>query len=324
MPVDLKKFQRIFLIHQKLRTKRRYTWDELAEACQSKLDVKVSQRTIEYDIDALKNQFHAPVKKRKGMYFYEDRPYSLFEVFDDSEYGSLNELLALLRQQKADKWVGLDEILIKLEQKTGVFGGEGSSFIEFEQTSLKGLDYMEFLYKSIKERRVLKISYKPYESDEKVRIVLPIYLKQYNNRWFLLGWEKGRATIQTFALDRISQKPIFWNESMDTKLDFDIKEYFNDVIGVTVNDVPIKNIQLRILKPRAYYIQTKKIHHSQIELYSDEYSIAFQISVKPNNEMWAKFMELAEDLELIEPSELKKEFQERTLRFYSPINKIGK
>ncbi|MFN3850855.1 MAG: helix-turn-helix transcriptional regulator [Spirosomataceae bacterium] len=315
MPVDLKKFQRIFLIHQKLRTKRHYTWEELAEACELKFDVKVSQRTIEYDIDALKNQFHAPIKKRKGAYFYEDKPFSLFEVFDDSEYGSLNELLALLRQQKADKWPGLDEILIKLEQKIGVFGGEESSFIEFEQTFLKGLDYMEFLYKSIKERRVLKIFYKPYESDEKERIVLPIYLKQYNNRWFVLGWEKGRETIQTFALDRISQKPIFWHESVDAKLDFNIKEYFNDVIGVTVNDVPIETIQFKIAKPRAYYIQTKKIHHSQIECIFDEGSITFQIKVKPNREMWAKFMELAEDLEITEPEEMKKEYQNRFAKF---------
>ena len=54
MPVDLKKFQRIFLIHQKLRTKFRYDWEALANACEIKLGVKVSQRSIEYDISDLK------------------------------------------------------------------------------------------------------------------------------------------------------------------------------------------------------------------------------------------------------------------------------
>ena len=68
MPVDLKKFQRIFLIHQKLRTKQHFSWELLAEACERKLDVKVSQRTIEYDISTLKNEFHAPAQKRGSVF----------------------------------------------------------------------------------------------------------------------------------------------------------------------------------------------------------------------------------------------------------------
>lgn len=195
MPVDLKKFQRIFLIHQKLRTKFHYDWEALANACESKLDVKVSQRTIEYDIAALKNTFFAPVKKRKGKYFYDDIPYSIFEVFDNSEYGSLNELLALLRQQKAKDWEVLDEILMRLEQRIGVLGGEGSQIIEFEQQSLKGLEHLEKLYKNIKENRTLKIIYEPYQIAIQERIVKPILLKQYNNRWFLFGWERGKEKI---------------------------------------------------------------------------------------------------------------------------------
>lgn len=310
MPVDLKKFQRIFLIHQKLRTKFHYDWEALANACESKLDVKVSQRSIEYDIFALKNTFFAPVKKRKGKYFYDDIPYSIFEVFDNSEYGSLNELLALLRQQKAKDWEVLDEILMRLEQRIGVLGGEESQIIEFEQQSLKGLEHLEKLYKNIKENRTLKIKYEPYQIAIQERIIKPILLKQYNNRWFLFGWERGKEKIQNLALDRIV-KFSFWHEEVLPTGEFNPKTYFKDIIGVTVTENKLENIVFRVGKNRAYYIETKLIHSSQQKISEDDSSISFSISVKPNNEMWGKLMELSEDLDILEPENMKSEMKKR-------------
>ena len=313
MPVDLKKFQRIFLIHQKLRTKFHYDWEALANACEIKLGVKVSQRSIEYDISALKNTFFAPVKKRKGKYFYDDTPYSIFEVFDNSEYGSLNELLALLRQQKAKDWEVLDEILMRLEQRIGVLGGEESQIIDFEQQPLKGLEHLEKLYKNIKENRTLKIMYKPYQVTIQERIIKPILLKQYNNRWFLFGWERGNEKIQNLALDRIV-KFSFWHEEVLPIGEFNPKAYFKNIIGVTVTENKLENIVFRVGKNRAYYIETKLIHSSQQKISEDDSSITFSISVKPNNEMWGKLMELSEDLEIIEPENIKREMNRRTNR----------
>lgn len=314
MPVDLKKFQRIFVIHQKLRTKLHFDWESLANACERKLDVRVSQRTIEYDIDALKNTFHAPIKKRKGKYFYEDIPYSLFEVFDDSEYGSLNELLALLRQQKAKKWVGLDEILIKLEQQVGITGGEESNIIFFEKLPLKGIENLEKLYSAIKENRTLKIIYEPFERESFERMIKPVLLKQANNRWFLFAWEEGKETIQNLPLDRIISL-IFWHKEIKIKQIFDSKNYFEDIIGVRNKEVKVETILFKVKKKRAFYVKTKKIHHTQEEVNQDENSITFQISVKPNDEMWAKFMELIEDVEIISPPAIREEMK-------SKINKI--
>ena len=312
MPVDLKKFQRIFLIHQKLRTKFHYDWETLANACESKLDVKVSQRTIEYDIYALRNSpFNAPVIKRNGKYFYEDIPYSIFEVFDNSEYGTLNELLALLRQQKAKDWGVLDEILMRLEQRIGILGGEESHIIEFEQQSLRGLEHLEKLYKNIKENRTLNIMYEPYQSPIQERIIKPILLKQYNNRWFLFGWEKGKENIQNLALDRII-KFSFWHEEVLPTGEFNPKTYFKDIIGVTVTENKLENVVFRVGKNRAYYIETKLIHSSQQKISEDDSSITFSILVKPNNEMWGKLFELSEDLEIIEPENIKSEMNRRT------------
>ncbi len=297
MPVDLKKFQRIFLIHQKLRTRQHFDWQELVDACERKLDVKVSQRTIEYDISALKNTFFAPVKKRKGKYSYDDTPYSIFEVFDNSEYGSLNELLTLLRQ-KSKEWVVLDEFLLRLEQRISILGGEESSIIDFEQTALKGLENLEKLYKAIKNNRTLRIMYEPYNLPIYARIIKPILLKQYNNRWFLFGWEKEKDTIQNLPIDRIESFS-FWHEDLKIKEKFDKKAYFLDIIGVTkpFNET-IKTVSFQVSKKdnRAYYVRTKPLHHSQKEVLENDVAIKFEIKVIPNNELKGKLAELGEYL----------------------------
>lgn len=321
MPVDLKKFQRIFLIHQKLRTKRHFSWESLADACERKLDVNVSQRTIEYDISTLKNEFHAPVQKRKGLYHYTE-PYSIFEVFDDSEYGSLNELLALLRQQKANEFIGMEEIFLRLEQRVSILGGEQSQIIAFEQNPLKGIENLEKLYKYINENRALEIEYKPFDLPPYNRIIKPVLLKQYNNRWFLFAWEKDKDSIQNIALDRINTI-VFSAEEIKTKENFEASTYFNDIVGVSViKDKTNEIVKFRIKKPRAFYVETKPFHNTQTIISDDEKSLTFEINVIINRELEAKLMGYGNDILILEPKNLQttiKEMLKNTLKEYDKL-----
>lgn len=321
MPVDLKKFQRIFLIHQKLRTKQHFSWESLADACERKLDVNVSQRTIEYDISTLKNEFHAPVQKRKGLYHYTE-PYSIFEVFDDSEYGSMNELLALLRQQKANEFIGMEEILLRLEQRVGILGGEQSQIIDFEQSQLRGIENLEKLYKYIREEKTLQVEYEPFGLPPYNRIIKPVLLKQYNNRWFLFAWEKEKGSIQNIALDRINTIT-FSAEEIKTKEYFEASIYFNDIVGVSLmKDKSKEIVKFRIKKNRAFYVETKPFHNSQIKVQEDETSITFEINIIINRELEAKLMEYGSDILILEPKSLQitiKEMLKNTLKEYEKL-----
>ena len=77
----------------------------------------------------------------------------------------------------------------------------------------------------------------------------------------------------------------------------------------------------KVAKKRAFYVETKKLHHSQIILAEDDSLMIFQISVKPNKEMWAKFMELIEDLEIISPPEIREEMKSKINKIWERISK---
>ena len=129
----------------------------------------------------------------------------------------------------------------------------------------------------------------------------------------LFGWERGKEKIQNLPLDRIV-KFSYWHEEVLPTGEFNPKTYFKDIIGVTVTDNELENIVFIVRKNRAYYIETKLIHSSQHKISEDDSSIIFSISVKPNNEMWGKLMELSEDLEILEPENIKSEMNMRTKR----------
>jgi len=70
---------------------RQWTWKELAAACSaeisvvSKEDVSISERTIKYDISAMRSDerlgYHAPIEydRKEKSYYYTDPQYRLTE-----------------------------------------------------------------------------------------------------------------------------------------------------------------------------------------------------------------------------------------------------
>jgi len=131
-------------------------------------------------------------------------------------------------------------------------------------------------------------------------------LKQYNNRWFLLGLNNEYGSITNFALDRIKkikEADIKYNEDLMP----DFNEYFEDIFGVTkpVNGV-VEKIHIKATPERAPYVKSKPIHGSQKKVKEDETGYYFTIEVIPNNEFYQQVFSFGPDLEIISPPQIRK------------------
>jgi predicted DNA-binding transcriptional regulator YafY len=150
---------------------------------------------------------------------------------------------------------------------------------------------------------------------------VPIQLREYNNRWTLIGFSKEKNDYQNYALDRIMNER-FSSESLSGESTFDAPYYYKDVIGNSVDKKNQKEtIRFKVKKNRAYYVATKKWHHSQtnhVEL-EDSTSMTFSLQVIPNREFWAKVMEHVEDIEILEPEWMVDEFRERVRRVWERV-----
>src|SRR5690606_12091208 len=101
---------------------------------------------------------------------------------------------------------------------------------------LKGLEYLDELYQAILKEMVVIITYKSFKARHPNTIVFhPYLLKEYNNRWFVIGKPHAEEKMLNLALDRIMG--IDYNFNLDyQKRDLDADTYYKDTIGVTVMD----------------------------------------------------------------------------------------
>lgn len=249
---------------------KRYSTTEITEIVNEKLVrdgySEVGLRCIQKDIKALEEEvFFAEITREniagKECVYYTDPCYSIFtKKLSADEENLLSEVLSTIGQ-----FDGLDnfEWLDGLKQRLNI--SEGKRIISFANNPyLHNSNLLGKLFTAISNRVVINLSYHTFSDPENVRQVVlhPYLLKQYNNRWYLLGAAED-GYILNFALDRIDDieqmSNIKYMESDDS-----IEERFDDIVGVTLpQDAQVEKILLWVSESQYPYIETKPLHGSQ-------------------------------------------------------------
>jgi predicted DNA-binding transcriptional regulator YafY len=292
---------------------KKFYIDDLIEACCETLsdhylsEVKVSRRQIFDDINFMKSNagYDAPIVSKKDgkrvYYRYEEENYSIQnQQLTYEELELINNTLEIFsRVQGLSSINDLDVLEAKILASKDQLNAD-KPIISFDANPyLKGLEFLTPLYNYIKNQQVLKISYKSFKYQEQYDyIISPYHLKQYNNRWFLFGWNHAIEKIQNLPLDRILT--IVTDSVPYIKTSVNFNEYFDDIIGVTNDEMqPIKRIKIKLSDHILPYLASKPIHHSQIISGN-----ILTIKVKINYELESIILSYAEHLTILEPASL--------------------
>ncbi|MEL6987024.1 MAG: WYL domain-containing protein, partial [Bacteroidota bacterium] len=176
----------------------------------------------------------------------------------------------------------------------------------------KGLKWIEPIHKATRERQAITITYQSFKATKPGEIFFhPYLLKEYNNRWFVLGAQETAERLIILALDRI-QKIENRNPNDFVRPIIHVEEYFNDVIGVSksYNHRP-RTITLKILKSQIQYILTKPIHPTQTILEEDGDWVHFSLHVIWNYELEREILGKGEIIEVISPKRLRNKILKR-------------
>ena len=230
-----------------------------------KLGISVGVRTIQKDIDALQlAPFSAPIDAKKingrNIYRYSNPSFLLFsEELSNEERGLLYEVLNTLGQFEGlahFEWLDKFKIGLGLEEKRQIISFSNNPF--YQSSTLLGT-----LFDQISNEVVIRLSYHTF-TDETIRSIdfHPYLLKQYNDRWFLLGAADSDKKILTFALDRIDKvEPL--PEKKYRECPDNLAERFEDIVGVTFfEDRPVEHILCWASDASKGYVDTKPIHGS--------------------------------------------------------------
>lgn len=277
-------------------------------------ETSVSRRQIFDDMDFMKSNagYEAPITSikegRKVYYRYEDVNFSILKKpLNTSEINNLKEALETLGRMKnipGFDWVNTTQTQLNSALDISANTRQIISFQENE--FLKGIEFLNELYQYIINKQVLTITYQSFNAEQpKDFTVSPYYLKQHNNRWFLLSWNHAFQDIQTLAIDRIIKIENTKENYLDKEIDFD--DYFEDIIGVThFTDQNVQTIKIKLSENIIPYIQSKPLHGSQ----KIKENILF-LELKLNYELESLILSYGETMTVLEPEILVKKIKER-------------
>ena len=238
---------------------------------------------------------------------------------NELEINQLREAIDILSQFKGmPQFEWINELVPKLTQGINP-EDRAKTIIEFDNNQyLKGIEHLGPLYNAILYHRVLKINYQPFQSEKPYQVIIhPYYLKQYNNRWFLFGYNREKQKEDwNLALDRILDvKETTGAVYKLTQIDW--SEYFEDITGVTKPDGGIvEKITLHFKGKSGNYIETKPVHGSQKSKWISDDILEVNLQLIINFEFERLVTSYGEDVRVITPTSFRDIIAERLEKAY--------
>lgn len=333
MPVNKDALNRIRIIDQMLANPLgSYSTEDILRrvngACGDR-QREVSLRMIQKDINAIEEQFGKKVVREMGyggrrIVRYEDPSSPIFsQQLTDEEAAIMHEALKMLgRLDGLENLQWLDALRKRLDERIDERTLPIISFSYNELLRMKP-KMLGRLFSAISRKVAIDVVYQRFGRGPQHIVLSPYQLKQYNDRWFLLGcptetkeFPYNPEFIINLALDRIldfTECPGDYQE-----LGIDLKSRFDEIVGVTYDsNSDIEEILFAVSESAIPYIETKPIHITQMVYPEDEQvklkekypqlkgHTFYSIECRPNKELLSVLGSYLDQLVVIEPRALR-------------------
>jgi predicted DNA-binding transcriptional regulator YafY len=317
------------LIDRYLQNKN-YTFDQLLEKLNEDIaDVYpgegISVRTLREDLKVFRdkeNGFGAPLPDKIRNLCYSDRKFSIATkpLLEYEQYLIDAAYQLLDRFDNHPKYSNLWNALASFQDAESADADESYSRILFHDNNeaYTGAELLKPMFLAIKKKQVLQLTTEKFDgSDNSTFVFHPHILKQYNQRWYVFGYNQDKeiARWNVPLDDRLKHYEV--NEEMIYQEDnADWENFFREMVGpthlsITQETPELEHIILRFEKHRLPYFKSKPIHP-----FWDEYDekgkedlVFFNAII--NRELVQQLLSYGKDVEVLEPESLKSKMKEQ-------------
>jgi predicted DNA-binding transcriptional regulator YafY len=252
---------------------------------------EISERSMQRDFSIIRSEFGIDIvyKKSRNGYFIDKDTSINFEAF-----------LRFL------EIVNTADLLTKSIRD----GKDALNYISFEaEGSLKGLEYLKLILEAIHSRNRISFQYFNFQTKKtRTHVVEPYLLKQYQNRWYVVGKPKGINEWRSFGIERIESLEVQLERFSPDK-NANPKDLFAKVVGVNFPEAEREIVRIAVKYPQANYVKTLPFHTSQEIEEDNEKGIVLSLFVIPNFELIQKIMMNVEHAKVLEPKWLADEIK---------------
>lgn len=296
-----------------------YGYEEVTVRC-IQLDIKYLERDpISADIERFRHNGKQCLK-------YSDPSFSVFnKKLSKEEENLLQEVFNTIGQFNGlehFEWIDRIKCGLELEERQKIICFSNNPYLQ--NSSLLGE-----LFDYTSNQVVIKLEYHSFHDPQSRPIILhPYLLKQYNDRWYIIGYDSENDTILNLALDRIEKvTPMPTTTIIPCKIN--LEERFEDIVGVTFFEgSEIEHITFWASDHSKDYVATKPIHGSQTLLKKDtennlraEYphlkgGAFFSIDCIENYELIRELCSFGKELLVLEPSSIQEKVFKQVKEMY--------
>lgn len=301
--------------------------------------LRSGKRVIQLDLQALQDSpFNMEIDSSERLYGspvyrYVDQTQSLFsKPLSDDEKRLLQEVLNTLGQFSGlDNFEWLNDLQERLNDKRAFGRGEYDKgmtshrkIISFSSNEyLEGKDYLGTLFSLISNKKVVDVNYAPFGEPPRTIRLYPYLLKQYNDRWYLIGTPSAnekypykKEFFLNLALDRIRAIRVADGVPF-IDCEENIEERYEDIIGVSYYESePLTPIILAVKDSFEGYVETKPLHGSQVRFSKEDQErlhekypsfegyTFYGLELKPNCEFYNLVYSHLENILLVSPKQI--------------------
>lgn len=288
MGKKLEGIQRMLVIINKLKERQRYVpREELEEYVRLRMEERdatpVDIRTIQRDFKDIEDLF--------GICIRFDKKWSGYYI---------NEEDSLINEQYERLLLNFD-LLNALDKTSNLH-----TYVLAEHHRPSDTECLPALIKAIKFSHPVAFDYIYVREEGRMRKkkVLPHYLKEDQQRWYLLAYDNN--VLKTFNVDCIRNLRIYYEETFKRDMDIDANDLFKDSYGIwNQPDIPVENIELSYSALDGRFLKSVPLHHSQKIIADNETEFRITLRLRITNDFVMALLARSSSLTVIKPLHLR-------------------
>ena len=218
--------------------------------------IEVSSRTIQRDIEYMRDMYNAPIEfdaYKNGYYYTEENFYIKSVPLSEGELFSVAFFDQLLEQYRNTPLENdLRSVFKKIEMSLPNKITLDSSFLQNQITFIPDQmgtinpENFSKIFSALKNRHVLDFEYRPLQKTTwMTRRINPLHAVCQKGNWYVMGFCHDKKDIRVFNFSRM-QNVTESKEEFDIPEDFNPDKYFDKEIGIWLSATKKYTVELLI------------------------------------------------------------------------------
>ena len=178
------------------------------------------------------------------------------------------------------------------------------------KSQLHGIGNLEVLLDAVKSNRLIQFEHLNFKTEKTTSYLIePYLLREYENRWYVVGHVPQESKFKIFGIDRISELKIKSKKFARKKGNDPIRQ-FDNVIGADISNLEPMEIKLKFTPELAPYIKSLPLHESQSRIDEDKPGYTISLYLCHNHELLQQILKYGSNVKVLGPPQLVKEVKD--------------